>query len=477
LNGEFKKMKLEMVVMDGFQDRVKNVITEALAKEMLATEELVKFAGEEEYDGLKVGRAKNLLVVSEKNLPEGTPFEIKKFNEPQQPHYTKYGAVKYEYDSVNKVIKKDEIRRDIIIIDVNEKSEYDKIPSYIGDNKWNIYNVMIVQVRGSNDIQIAIGDTKPGKYALNWISTDFRKCYDLFLAGKLEKSEEEFEKRRVKYFKYFLSHLKKVKDKPKYVPLFAKFAKAMRFNFLYKYSDKEQRVKLMVNEDIDKSLIFTDKEMNIWANFFASKLTHKDIVQVFDLDEEFKLTNENAHFMKEFYIYFYKAFGLLTDDEVQIIRHHNTNPSIWDIVMSNINSVAIAPSSYRLKNDSWCYQPFKYMVGKIYDNQLNYNREGSSMTAEDRKKFLHFVSLILNRYATIKELRSVIDSYRLEGRLAEDMKPLIYEALNDIKGLEKLTLTSIVNSNPTFNGQKLFDNVPDEYKNIRKTVLEVKLKK
>jgi hypothetical protein len=331
----------------------------------------------------------------------------------------------------------------------------------------------MVQVKGSSQTQIVLGSRKSGKFALGWISTEFKKCFDLFLAGRLEDDKEIFEEKREQYFKYFLKHLKAIPERTKHIPLFAEFANTVRTTFQYNFGTERDR------DNIEKRgwMVLSNKEMNMFVNFFVDKLNRKDIVSVFELNTLFQVTDENKYFMDEFYMYMYRKFDLIHDDEVAILRNpHGHHPILSKMVRFNFTKVAQAETKHRLKNDSWCYHILRFYMTEMRDHQYLFN--DNRLLPNDRQLYIVLISKFFSRYIKVKELSSCLNIANLHNPLAAELKEVMFEHLDDITGLEKLTLTSIINSDPYLHATSpLFVSVPDQYKNIRKTILEVKLKR
>jgi hypothetical protein len=487
LSGELKRVSLEVLVKDGFEEVLKDVILDALANKGLATPQSIAFTGETVAKDIKIAKAKNLIIAYDEVLDEGTPYNIKKVEPDERLNLTnglKYGIVKYKFDKGERKIVESGIIKGIKVIDLKEES--DKVRMYLGDNHWNIYNVLIAQQKGSSEFQIIVGREKPGKFALEWIDEEFKKCFELFLANKLEYTREEFDAKRTKYFKYFLNKLKKIKERTKHIPLFSAFVEVVRENFRY-YNSSAYGKELMDKINI---LIMDLDEVDMFMDFFAERLNPKDVVQALDLGgEDYKLSDDNSYYMIDFYSYVYKKFGLLTDEEVHVLKNQKLYPyAITTIVRANIYSVAQTESKFRLKSDSWNYHVFKNAWTTIANQQSEYNRLHDNyfqktLTQEQKELMLTFIENIILRYATCKEFPMIMKTSHISGEYAERIIPFIYESLNTIKGLEKLTLTSIISSDMVSpilqNGIRIFDDrlLPKEFTNIRKTIMEVKLKR
>lgn len=481
MKGEFKKIIVEVVVLDGEQDRAKSLITERLVDKMVSIPENIRFVSEEDYD-MKAQKLKHIVIASKKVEFTGANVLIRrnKSNNEDEKAKGKWLPVKYDYegkDDDGNIIWSEQNNTAFFPVDIDDPEDAERIGSYLGSD-WMLYNAYLISQKSNDLMEIVVGDLKPGKFAINFIEKNLRKVFDIFLEGKLEKTSELFEKKRNDYMKYFIRKIGRVKEKERVKTMFKSFAEATISTFIYRNLPEYRK-------EVYRSsyIVFTDKELKAFTNLFVERITHKDVVEIFDLGEEtFKITNDNVMYMNDFYCYFYKKFGLLNKEEVDVILNPDKYPPfIYALVFSNIDAVAKKEKKHRIKADSWCYHIFNYCYAKIKDMNSLYNDRRI-----DRQKFIYFTSLILNRYAVIKEFRNVFIGNELYGDLLDDIIPLIHESLDNIKGLEKLTLTSIVNSNPKYiattgSGIRkeivLFENVPDEFKTIRKTILEVKLKR
>ena len=206
----------------------------------------------------------------------------------------------------------------------------------------------------------------------------------------------------------------------------------------------------------------------------------------------YNLTSAAQEIYKDIANYLLKKYNLITDEEIEYSNYEFEELSNIDKLKKILAMTATECIYLRSYNDqksaSWnldlAYSTIKnyneYILSDEILDDTTFAYIYSKLTDEEKDEYFNWFKRLFKRFLILKELPNLAYALFTTVNIDADYKTRLIKTvlhiLNEYKGMEVMTVRSIVNNDVYAHGESIFKYIDSDMKKLKKLVFENKIK-